>query len=500
MTLCNLPWCKLMSEDWLKLNYEMTMESKLGPPQLIACRRLRLPLDTAGILMRASGPDGAPFIIIAPNSDILNERAISRLVALAMVDSKAKLLLPTLMPFRHAHAFVKTDGRILHQVIRSLPEWSLKECERITNLLIGEYKQFVNDFIRALLGDSDDAFDPPPPNLPLISSMGEMFAFKPPPIEVDLSGFNHQYGGVDRDKLLRLEYARDRYMGHLPRERVLERANDIMRNVHQIDKIGRITFDNTNPRSYYWMDRFSEILHESFLRNIPKDVFGHAAAKDYPYPRDGLRPKQIAQSIALVKVPESDYLVKYGKFEHILDAYETGKIRLGPAASYADPSLNLARKDDELATHIDIDTSVFRVLNHNAHKVGPRVQIKGSLNSNYYIFCMSSCLRARLFLDFDYEACLIIKNPNEFKNRLFHVMSRTFPRFSLKAKRVKYYDPLWVAPTEVRPIFWKHFRYAYQEEVRFSAIPPEPVSALDPVFISLGSLKDIANIVDTRGK
>jgi hypothetical protein len=181
-----------------------------------------------------------------------------------------------------------------------------------------------------------------------------------------------------------------------------------------------------------------------------------------------------------------------------LEAYETGRIRLGPAASYDDPSLDIARKDDELSFQMDIDTSVFPVLGPGARNVGPRFPIRGSYKTNYYILCTSSCLRARLFLDFDAEACLIINNPEKFKERLFRSITSTLPLFSLKAKRVEYYDPLWVAPVEVRPIFSKHFRYAYQEEVRFAAIPPDSVSNLDPVFLSLGSLKDIATIVDTR--
>ncbi len=449
--------------------------------------------------MRLSGPDGVPYIIIAPNSDVLNETAISRLVALAILDSEAVVLLPTLMPFRHANAFVKTDGRILRQVIRSLPEWAFNECERIANLLLTNYKQFVGDFIRALLGEPTAAFKSPPPNLPLISQPGEMFTFDPPPIKIDLSGFERQYHGVEQHMIIRLEYERDRYMKHLSDDQIIQRANDIMRNVHQIDKIGRITLENRDPRVYYWMDRFSEVLKEVSLRQIPKHIFGSGAVKDYPYPRDGVRPTRIAQSLTGIKVTEGDYLVRYGKYDHLLDAYDTGRIRLGPAASYDDPSLDVARKDDELSFQMDIDTSVFPVLGPGARNIGPRFPIKGSIKTNYYILCMSSCLRARLFLDFpDAEACLIINNPEKFKERLFEAIKSKLPQFSQKAKRVVYYDPLWVAPTEIQPIFSKHFRYAYQEEVRFAALPPEPTSDLEPVFINLGSLKDIATLVDTR--
>lgn len=449
--------------------------------------------------MRVSGPNGDPYIIIAPNSDVLSETAIARLVAMAMLDSEVRVLLPTLMPFRHANAFVKTDGRILRQVFRKLPEWALNECNRIADLLLASYKQFIDDFIRAFLGNSTTtAFNSPPPDIPLITSPDAAFTFEPPPIEIDPSGFEHQYSGIPQHMIVRMDYGRDRYMAHLSDSRIIQRANDIMRNVHQIDSVGRITVDNKDPRLYYWMDRFSEVLHEAGLRNISRDTFGEGAVKDYPYPRDGVRPARIAQSLAEIRVPSGDYLVRYDKFDHILEAYETGRIRLGPAASYSDPSLDVARRDDELNFQIDIDTSFFPVIGPGACNIGPRFPIRGSLSTNYYILCTSSCLRVRLFLDFDSEAGLVIRDPEKFKDRLSKAIARDLPQFSLTAKRVEYYDPLWVAPVEVKPIFSKHFRYAYQEEVRFAVMPPGPTSDLAPVFLNLGSLKDIATIVDTR--
>lgn len=448
--------------------------------------------------MRLSGPTGDPFIIIAPNPDALSETAVSRLVALAILDSEVRVLLPTLMPFRHANAFVKTDGRILRQVVRKLPEWALNECNRIADLFLASHRQFIDDFIRAFLGKPSTTFKSPPPDIPLITSPDEAFTFDPPPIEIDLSGFEHQYSGIPQHMIVRMDYERDRYMAHLSDDRIIQRANDIMSNVHQIDSIGRITVDSKDPRLYYWTDRFTEVFHEAGLRKISRDTFGKGAVKDYPYPRDGVRPTRIAQSLGEIRVPSGDYLVRYGKYDHILQAYETGKIRLGPAASYSDPSLDVARRDDELNFQIDIDTSFFPVIGPGARNVGPRFPIRGSLSSNYYILCTSSCLRARLLLDFDSEACLIIHDPEKFKGRLSKAIARDLPQFSMTAKRVEYYDPLLVAPVEVKPIFSKHFRYAYQEEVRFAVMLPGSTSDLTPVFLNLGSLKDIATIVDTR--
>ncbi len=132
-----------------------------------------------------------------------------------MVDSKVTFLLPTLMPSRPAEAFVKTNGEVWHQVIRSLPEWSFKECERLSRLLLREHRSFLNHFVRALLDESVSAFQQPPSNFPLAVSPGEAFSFDPPYADIDTSEFQRIYGGLEHHRIVRLEYERDRYMQHL---------------------------------------------------------------------------------------------------------------------------------------------------------------------------------------------------------------------------------------------------------------------------------------------
>ena len=486
-----------MGEDWLAHKHRIVMNAKTTQ-SLVALRGVRLPLDNLGLLMRGSGPDGSVLTVIAPNFDYLKPEGIARLIALAMIDSQVTLLYPTFMPFRHAHAFVKTNGGVRHQLIRSLPEWSLDECERLANVLQNDHGTFITDFIGALLDESDTSFPPPPSDSPILFSPGEAFSFDPPSADIDTSGFNRQYGGLERHIVIRLEYERDRYMEHLSHIQLMQRINDIMRNIHQVDEKGRITLDTEDSRLYYWMDRFTEAHHEAQLRQIPKDVLGQGATKDYPFPAGSDRPKRIGMVVAETDIPDGHYLVRYGRYEHIKEAYDSGHIRLGPAASYDDPSLNPARQDEELVSRIDIDTDVFRVFGPRAINIGRRHPIMGTFDRNFYILCCSSSLRERLFLDFNADACLLITNPDMFKERLLKGISQVLPGYSFQAERVEYYDPLWVSPTEIRPIFWKHFRHAYQEEIRFAAIPPEPVKDLEPVYVSLGCLENIATIVDAR--
>lgn len=45
---------------------------------------------------------------------------------------------------------------------------------------------------------------------------------------------------------------------------------------------------------------------------------------------------------------------------------------------------------------------------------------------------------------------------------------------------------------------YKHFKYLYQEEIRYTFLPPHPIQKLDPLFLKLGSLADIAEILNRK--
>lgn len=284
-------------------------------------------------------------------------------------------------------------------------------------------------------------------------------------------------------------------MAHLTRDQLISRGNDIFCNHHQIDHIGRITVEHSDPRLYYWFDQFTEFLQECVLRGESLKTIGGGVAKDFPFPKRSSVPAQVGQCVAGTSLPAEPYLVRDGQADHIFEAYEEGRIRLGPASSYIDASLNLARQDDELCLDIDIDPTVVPMMGPGARHVGGRIQLKGIINTNFYVHCLSKSLRSRLLHDFDADACLIIRKPQEFRDRFFEAIHRELPGFQADSGLVEYYDPLCVNPAELEPVFWKHFRYAYQEEVRFIAVPAEPITKLKPVFITLGSLKDISDVL-----
>ena len=214
----------------------------------------------------------------------------------------------------------------------------------------------------------------------------------------------------------------------------------------------------------------------------------------FPFPAGSDLSKRVGGTVAEMRLPDSPLLVKYGSAKHMEDALRNGRIRLGSASSYSDPSLNPARQDNELKANSDMDTTAFAVAGLGSIGAGSRLKVATRITTDFYVYCMSEVLRPRLFLDFHSDACLIVSEPEEFRSRLLKAVAKQLRGHTLKHDRVMYYDPLSTSPREFRPVFWKHFRHSYQEEVRFAVTPPQRTQNLDGVFLTLGSLEDIAKM------
>jgi hypothetical protein len=193
---------------------------------------------------------------------------------------------------------------------------------------------------------------------------------------------------------------------------------------------------------------------------------------------------------------------KFGKREHIADALN-GALRIAPASSFDDPSLNPAQIDKELE-HTTITPNehlMFKLYGRDAegNEVELRVQKKEFFRymmvPDFYVWCCGLGYDARLFHEFQAEAVLVIRCKDAFRARLSAAVARVLPEGSMTDGPLRYYDPYTIRREQLVPIFSKHFRYLYQNEYRFAWTVPKG-EPLNPIFVELGPLHDIAEFLE----
>ena len=188
------------------------------------------------------------------------------------------------------------------------------------------------------------------------------------------------------------------------------------------------------------------------------------------------------------------------------EMYELGKIRISPASSYSDPSLNRAKQDNELSFDSFLPNSevTATLLDKETGSPIQRIELVGDitktleLTSDYYVYCMTHALTYRMFDDFSADACVIIHDTEKFGEQLHSAVLKHLPEWLYWDEPVKYIDPYLSRTDEVNLFSSKNFRYWYQQEYRFIWVPPPEKTysnKLEPFFIELGSLKDLAEFV-----
>jgi hypothetical protein len=203
-------------------------------------------------------------------------------------------------------------------------------------------------------------------------------------------------------------------------------------------------------------------------------------------------------------LPETldDVIVKFGKRQHLKPMLEHGKLRLSPAEFYQSSGLVEAMKDQETERWFhdpQFDLILAGKSNFKIKGVDTKIQdgfLKFSINCpNYLLWSACKDIDRRLPDDFCADAAIIIRNPLIFSSRLKQEATRIWPKSPTWCGDVKYYDPCSFADIKRRPETIKHFSYLYQREWRFCAFPDEDMMPKEPLEISIGSIKDIADLV-----
>jgi hypothetical protein len=282
---------------------------------------------------------------------------------------------------------------------------------------------------------------------------------------------------MTRQELWEQQYRGSRYMKQLDNKKLDQRFFDVFNNYCDVTPkglFGITGFENLARPSLYWLEAITHLGEEYRLRGIgqpnpERELMSLFATEGYDY-------RRAARAIEGVST-KPPFLVRYGARQHITAMFEHGVIRVAPASSYNDPSLDLARRDNELYVH------------------GSNQQ--NQMIPDFLVYCVTFALKPRLFGDFaETHAALVIRDPAQFFDRVDKAMSSALDfEWEGVLGAVKYIDPLRRPLEDAEPGFWKHFKYAYQSEWRYTWFPKSSRQVLQPVFLEMGSLRDISELV-----
>ncbi|MDQ3179392.1 MAG: hypothetical protein M3Q33_02610 [Acidobacteriota bacterium] len=266
----------------------------------------------------------------------------------------------------------------------------------------------------------------------------------------------------------------------------------------------KISFHPINEEGIYWWTIFTHILEEFVLRGYkpPEPIGKRFEEIQIPkYDLEGL--PNAVESFKKMSLIQGQFLLKYGKYKYLQSCLEEGKIRIMPASSYDDPSLNHAIRDAELEIKFSGIPSEIKMEVFDGKTGQPKgfITPTGNLNytlksrTSYYVYCLANKYSLRMYGDFEADCCLVIKDPDKFIQKLIKVFSSQLTDYKVIVNDCNYFDPLNARADNLDVYFSKHFRFSYQKEFRIIWLPPKPAAKLEPVFLELGNLAEFCEII-----
>ena len=299
---------------------------------------------------------------------------------------------------------------------------------------------------------------------------------------------------VEQKQKWRETYRQNRYLGNLSPTNLEIRLEEILLNLLDFSSKGEPFFDQT-LKMQGLVERYIHINEEFNLRGIQELSIENPAKYLNKYPNVG----NAVEAWGNMKLPTGQYLVKFGKKEHLCNVIDNGNIRINAASFYNNSYLNMAVQDDELSQTIMLPRGTII---KKRKSEGEYEEIKGvksllvtnKYKTDFYVYCMGTTYQHRLFDDFEANACILIYDVPIFLNKFLRPIKKAYPDWQLKSGNIKYYDPFFPKPPFDIPVN-KHFRYWYQSEYRIAFKPKNSVFNLKHIDIEIGSLKDCAELI-----
>jgi hypothetical protein len=310
---------------------------------------------------------------------------------------------------------------------------------------------------------------------------------------------------MPRHEIWRSEYRARRYARHLSQPELNRRIRDVFLNMLNLTPDAKIGLGPITEESINWMVKWTHVLEELRLRHGPFPAgFTRDILHSEPFPDFASElADKAARRLSSLGLKKGDALIKFGKPEHMADLYEKGKLRLQPASYFAKKDHNGAVRDDELSLDVSLALSrddIVKVVRNPedvpADAPDQRFDVRFKSPTDFWLYCVTTSVQPRLFVDFQATACVIIRDQNTFLGLLSDAAMKNLPSATMRHGAAVYVDPLLPKPVaEIFVPFAKPFGYSYQEEHRFCWIPAKPAKQLSYVDVEVGSLQEVADYI-----
>lgn len=296
--------------------------------------------------------------------------------------------------------------------------------------------------------------------------------------------------------LLITEYEASRYLRKASDTSLQDRLEYLAQNLWSTDRDGAVVQPRSSPHRDALLQLYVQTLYEQICRNNAPINFDEATIRSEA--SASYVPPKLKQPITF----GPDCFAKFGKREHLVPTLEQGIIRIAPAGAYADPSLNAAQKDEELEHHVRTPNERLMMRLNALDADGNEVEVVPEYGElirymqvpNFYVWCCGLGYDARLFHEFEADTSLVIHDKSAFASRLQKAVLAEKPAASFHHGPIVYYDPHTTRREQLTWGYSKHLRYLYQNEYRF--IWETEDTDLEPFFVHLGPLTDIASLVE----
>ncbi len=283
-----------------------------------------------------------------------------------------------------------------------------------------------------------------------------------------------------------MEYQVARFLKNVDDDALAQRYKDICRNFTVLArKESNVIPINTFLSSWYWyrkehLTRYEIMLRRNSLPTIPPTQRSEVYAPVRPkWPNSGT------------------VLFRYGEAEFMKRFVENGEIRISPASVYKDGDEAHPRTDDELNKHQWLAGHHTTIQTSDGIRIPIIGDVKETISTlnNYYTLCTALEFEPVIFKEFDYDACVLIKDTKAFAKRIELAFMNKFPQWYFHHNPVEYYDPYERYPNQYfEPTMCKDFRFAYQMEYRFIWNSFGQGEAKDYTVINVGALDDICEL------